>query len=348
MTQNVFIDANKIIQFGHAFDSAEASTLRDLIEVDILRVVTTDLTISEVAKRFAKVEMDKLQDICRPDLRVRAKRYLDLDIPEIDRDELRGRIFEEHHGRVVRFLREELRALVLNIDSVSPSQILDDYTHGRGMFSLSSKKDQFPDAFILAALLEGVSEINSLIILSGDHDFLPAVSNVAHVKLVENFERLLEVLGVAPAGDEALDLLDRFEAEFNDSVGEALQDYIIYSEDVEDGELEVQSVRDATLDRIRVYTSKKSKGTYLVYARVSCKAEVSFNHPDWESAIYDSEDKVLFPFETVEGEKEVDIDDVPFSFVFEYDRESDEATISNATVLGGAYVSATLYPPDWY
>ena len=38
------------------------------------------------------------------------------------------------------------------------------------------------------------------------------------------------------------------------------------------------------------------------------KADVSYNHPDWDTAMYESEDKVLIPFDDVHGDTEVEFE----------------------------------------
>jgi hypothetical protein len=46
----------------------------------------------------------------------------------------------------------------------------------------------------------------------------------------------------------------------------------------------------------------------LVVGRVKINATVSYTHPDWDTAMYDSEDKVLIPFDSVTGETEVSVE----------------------------------------
>src|SRR5688572_11633247 len=106
MPQRVFLDANKLIQFGHGLVGAEAKTLKELVDAGLVSVVTTDLTTREVAKRFAKQEMEKIQEVCKSEFRDRAKRYLGVDIPETSREDLWQRIFDEQMRIIDAFMRE--------------------------------------------------------------------------------------------------------------------------------------------------------------------------------------------------------------------------------------------------
>ncbi|MEG3190797.1 PIN domain-containing protein [Lysobacter sp. D1-1-M9] len=345
MPRKVFIDASKIIQFGHSLDNAEARTIVELCELGLVRLVTTDLTVAEVAKRFAKVEFEKVQDICRPDFRDRAQRYLDIELPSVERDALRKKIFDQQLLRVNDFVKAT-KASVLSIDDVRPSQVLGDYTHARGLFSAASKKDQFPDAFIFAALVGALEADEKLIIHAQDKDFGPAVKHLPNVSFVDAFEGLLSELGISMVDESVFDLVEANANAFEIPIGEALKQYIIHADDVEDGEMEVSEVGEVELDISRVYGAWED--TYLVYGTVSCKATVDYSHPDWESAIYDSEDKVLIPFGSVSGEAEVDLDKIPFSFEVEVDPDDKSLNVSAADVRGHGFITATLHPREWW
>lgn len=347
MKQRVFIDANQLIRFGHGLRSAEAMTLRELVEVGALELATTDLTIREVAKRFAKNDLEKLQEIHKADFRLRVKQYLGVDIPEVSREDLWQRAYDEHFGTVSNFFRR-LDAQILKIEAVSPMTVLEDYTHGRGLFSASSKKDQFPDAFIFEALKSSVSAERDLLVLSHDGDFKQACAGLAHIRHIGNFEELLGAVGIESVGEAEYALIERFEDMFREPVESVLQDHMIDADDVDDGEIEVISVEALTLDSLKVYRSTSAENTYLVYAKVSCKAEASFSHPNWDDAIWDSEDKVLIPFDTVEGVTEVEFENESFTFTFEYDPGSDKAKVSNPQLRGRGYIAASLYARDDY
>ena len=181
--QRVFVDANFWIQFGHNFSSAEAASLEELVELGIARVIVTDLTISEIAKRFTKHDFEKLELLAKKEVRDAAKRHLNHEIPVIDRDVLRQSIFDSHMREVSTQLRNRFKAIVLSIDSVKPSRILDDYTHSKGLFSASSKRDQFPDAFIFGAISTEAKENDSIIVLTGDGDFAEAAKNAENLQI---------------------------------------------------------------------------------------------------------------------------------------------------------------------
>ncbi len=56
----------------------------------------------------------------------------------------------------------------------------------------------------------------------------------------------------------------------------------------------------------------------LVIGTLKITALVEYEHPDWETAAYDSEDRILLPFDDISGETEVEFS-APFSMTIKCD-----------------------------
>ncbi|HDS1039283.1 TPA: DUF4935 domain-containing protein [Stenotrophomonas maltophilia] len=314
--QYVFVDANVWITWGQGFGKAEASTLAELVKHDLVILVTTDLTIMEIAKRFRNNDIAALEPLTKPDLQHAAQRYLKLKVPEFDREALRKSLFEHHMRAVSQDLAERFDAHVRSINSVKPTHILDQYTHGTGLFSASTKKDQFPDAFIFAVISKGVSAKRPLIVWSQDGDFSTACEKAEHITRVTSMPKLLRALGVMPEGEAVIQVFDDNPALFLHPLKAEIEECSIDVYDIDDADAEVLQVLEVvSIEVSALYQIGEGQDRYIGFAECHLRVELSFSHPDWESAMWDSEDKVAIPFHTVEGETQTEIDPFEFSFL---------------------------------
>ncbi|WOB26942.1 MULTISPECIES: PIN domain-containing protein [Xanthomonas] len=345
--KRVFVDANTWISWGYKFGRAEASTLQDLVEHGLVRVLVTDLTITEIAKRFTKIEFDKVEPLTKAELRTAAKRYLEIEVPEMDRDTLRRSIFNHQLEAVTDALKERFRVDVRGIDTVKPSTVLNDYTHGIGLFGPSAKKDQFPDAFIFAAIAATASIDVPVIVLSQDGDFTEACIKHEHITRVSTMPGLLEVLGLQPE-DKALMAVVEAEVElFEESMTDALADHTLDADDVEDAEVELlELLRIEDLEVRSLYRIIEGENTYIGFGHCSTELEVSYSHPDWDNAIWDSEDKRLIPIDTVEGKTSASTRNFAFSFLVDME-DGKPVSVYDCEVreTWGVYLSIQPYDP---
>lgn len=80
---------------------------------------------------------------------------------------------------------------------------------------------------------------------------------------------------------------------------------------------------------------------------MSVKANVSYTHPNWDEAMYDSEDKRLIPFEDVSGETEVTLD-VDVSMSIGVNEDGDPAEIEELRFRNSDFQYVELHPHDPY
>ncbi|AWH33946.1 PIN domain-containing protein [Stenotrophomonas sp. SAU14A_NAIMI4_8] len=313
--RRLFVDANIWIAWGQGFAKAEATTLTELINHGLVKLVSTDLTLMEIAKRFRNNDIAALDPLIKADLKHAARQYLQLEIPGFDRDKLRVQIFNHHLQKVKLAMFSQFQAEVRSIDNVKPSHVLEQYTHGTGLFGPSGKKDQFPDAFIFAAVSGDVSAEKPLIVWSQDGDFAIACEESGHITRVTSMPQLLDALGIKREDDAIQELFDSQPELFLTALQEELMGYSIDADDVPDANVELLEVLDViSINVTSVYRAGEGEGKYIGFGKCEVRAQVEFNHPDWDSAIYDSEDKVLIPLHSVEGETELDLG--PYSFTF--------------------------------
>lgn len=346
--QRVFVDANTWISWGYGFGKAEASSLQDLVEHGLVSVLVTDLTITEVAKRFTKIEFDKVDPLTKTELRTAAKRHLGIELPELDRDKLRQTIFKQQLDAVTVALKKRFKVDVRGIDTVKPSAVMNDYTHGTGLFGPSAKKDQFPDAFIFAAITATASEDSPLVVLSQDGDFTEACIQQKGITRVSNMSDLLEALGLQPENEAVITVVEADVELFEESMTEALADHMIDADDVVDAEVElVKLLRIEGLQVRSLYRITEGENTYIGFGQCSAELEVSYTHPDWENAIWDGEDKRLIPFETVDGKTEASTSAFAFSFLVDME-DGKPARVYDCEVRETWGVLLSLYRDEMY
>jgi hypothetical protein len=143
----VFLDANVVIRCGKPPGKPIIPRIVDLVEGGHVRVVTTDLTKTEIAKKHARSDLDEIGVLTKRRFRELTKQIVGVEIPELSAEELHRRLLERYSAEVERMF-SKLGATTLSIDSVAPSKIFDDYSKRRGLFTGEGKKDQFPDAFM--------------------------------------------------------------------------------------------------------------------------------------------------------------------------------------------------------
>ena len=75
---------------------------------------------------------------------------------------------------------------------------------------------------------------------------------------------------------------------------------------------------------------------------------MSYRHPDWETAIWDSEDKVAIPWDTLEGETEVSLE-INASLTISVDTKGNPEKIEELTFnYEGMALVIRLYSVDEY
>ena len=84
----------------------------------------------------------------------------------------------------------QLKAEIVSLDSVTPSEVFHDYVNDSGFFNPSSKPNQFADAFVFAAVAQDTTHDDPMIIVTRDNDFDEPVKRKAGTVLLKSIEEL--------------------------------------------------------------------------------------------------------------------------------------------------------------
>ena len=185
----VFMDANVVIQAGRPPGGPILARVKDLVEAGYITVLTTDLTVQEVAKKHAKNDYDLIKGVGSPHFRRVVEQVLGVGLPDTTKAKLEAKLIDNYRQSTQNMF-DGLAAKTLEIDGVKPSTVFDAYAAEEGFFGDKGKKNQFPDAFIFEALKMEAADAENVIIVSGDGDFEKPVSEQDNITLVKSLPEL--------------------------------------------------------------------------------------------------------------------------------------------------------------
>nr|CAD6416846.1 hypothetical protein REQ54_01628 [Rhizobium sp. Q54] len=342
----VFVDANVMIAAGKPPGGPEITRLADLVEADMIEILTTDLTITEIAKKHMDNDFQVVKDFAKPHVRRVLENVIATTIPALTKDEMRERLMVSYHRDTTRMFKR-LGAKTLSIDDVSPSVVFDDYARGAGFFAGDGKRDQFPDAFIFERLKAEATQEKPLIVVTSDGDYVSPVGKTENVELVRSLAELFTRLGLEFDPPQLDEFLEANKDILISRVNEEIESWGLMG-DVEDSEIDQVSVTNIEIAKLIAFKSVEAGDPVVVVAELEVVADVSFSHPDWDNASYDSEDKVLIPWDTVEGETEVTLS-IDVSISIESDEETGEpAAIEDISFRNDRFQYVVLHSPEDY
>ena len=290
----VYIDSNILIQQGKPPGGPLLKRIGDLAESEKIQVLTTDLTIQEVAKHHAKRDYELSKAYSSDRVREILNSALDTSLPDISSQELYEIILKQYMESVGEMM-SGLDATVLEIDSVKPTEVFDDYANNRGLFSGAAKKNQFPDAFISKALQQEATADSPVTIVSADKDF-DSVVEENKIQKVGKLEHVFASLGLTSSTPKFVEFGKYLQNTLPDHISSELENWGFIIIDVSLSSFEVTNLKS--------FGAISSGAPVLVTGDMVLSIEIWYQHPDWDGAIYDSEDKVLIPIESINGKME--------------------------------------------
>jgi hypothetical protein len=341
MTKKVFLDANVIIRAGRPPGGPLMQRVADLVKADLVSIITTNLTMTEVAKKHAENDFDVIKDVGRQHFRRLVQETTGVELPEVSKEKLRE-ILHHKYGKLTEDMFSKLRAKVLSIDDVKPTSVFDAYSTSQGFFSGQSKRDQFPDAFIFECLKPEATEETPLLLVSDDGDFVAPSKSEQHVTVLKSIPDLFTQLGFEIEAPAIFEYIDANMEKIRELLADELGNWELIPSDVEDAYVEQDWVELETLHSFSVFGQIGEERSILVVAKADMKVGVSYTHPDWATATYDSEDKVLIPvMEDISGETDVRVD-VEFSMTIAVDEEGKPAEIESVTFRNDRFMYIDL------
>ena len=339
--KKVFIDANIFIKAGKPPGGPLIKRLKDLADAGFIDVLTTNLTCQEVAKKYTESDYDVIKEVGRPHFRRLIKDVLGTKLPDINKTELKYKLTEIKNQSTEAMLIE-LNCEWLDIDNVKPSIVFSDYAAGERFFTSTGKKDQFPDAFIFECIKAEASREVPVIIVSEDGDFDKPVESEDHISLVKSLPDLFKTLGLQTDAPEVESFLTHHKDELIEAVDRELDNWGLVDE-VEDGEITEMDVTDVEIIELISFGPTEKENPILVVGQLSVNVNVSYTHPNWNEAVYDSEDKCYILFDYIRGVTDISIE-VDVSMSLMVDKDGTPNDINEMRFRSGEFQYIQLYP----
>jgi hypothetical protein len=343
--RTIFLDANVVIRAGRPPGRPLIPRVAELVDAGYVKVVTTDLTKTEIAKKHAGNDFEVIGELTKRRVRDLAIETFGVKLPEVSPAELHRMLLAKYQASVEEMFRS-LQAETLSIDSVKPSVVFDAYARKAGLFGDDAKKDQFPDAFIFEVLRAIATERDPLTIVSDDKDFAAAINDAEHITRLKSIADLFAELGLTIEG--APDVVNFIEHNLDgivDIVDNELNQWGLQVDDVEDAEIYESTVEGVTFINLRTFRTAGEGKDILVVGRVEMDVKVSYSHPDWDTATYDSEDGVLLPHHTVGGEKNLDVE-ADFNMTLKVDQHGKPTSIAEFSFDDDKFIWVSIGPND--
>src|ERR1700741_475017 len=342
--KKIFLDANVVIGMGKPPGGPLMTRLVELVKARFIEIITTDLSITEVAKKHAENDYEVVKEIGRPHFRNIVSNIFHVELPNKSKPEIRLDVLKSYQAANERMF-ETLDADVLKMDLVKPSSEFQYYSEKSGIFSGEAKKDQFPDAFILKCLKAEATEDDPITIISDDSDFDGVDEREEFIELLKSIPELFTDLGLEVEPPEIESFFEENKDRLIELIDKELSDTGLMVSDVEDADIEESTVTDVVIEDFAAFAPLRKGESVVVVGAAIVTATVSFSHPDWDMAMYDSEDKVLIPFDTVSGEKDVELE-VEFSMSLLTDDDGDIEQIEEFRFRKDNFLSVELRPSE--
>ncbi len=318
----IFLDANIIIGAGKPPAGPIIKSLSQLAKAGLVEIVTTDITISEVGRYFARKDFDVLKNVTKSRFRKLATNQFKIDFPEISTGELFDSLFKVSRAQTQRMFND-IGAKTLKVDDVKPTTVFEDYFLGRGVFGPEAKKEQFPDAFAFACVKAYADKVGLVMVVTSDGDFTAAIGGAPLLTLRKNIPELLGDIGeLVDVDPKLLAFVTDPDRDLATWFSDELQGWGLNVINPEDAEIYELSVVEVELHNVQSFGPIMPAAAHLLIGSAKMRVLANYEHPDWDSAMYDSEDKRLIPFESVSGESEIEIV-APFAMSVLVDEDSD-------------------------
>ncbi len=301
-TRYVFVDTQVFVASGFDYDSGRLGRARDYAQAGRIRLISTPITHEEIlsnVREALSIATGILQKL-REKGRVLAT-SLDPDFGVVFRSYNEDAIFDHLSARLSTF-EAETETSIIQISDASAEEVFRKYFSGSPPFS-EKKKSEFPDAFVIQALIAWCSRNDErLYVVSGDADMAEACADHEALVYVSSLEEIFELIAL---DDQAADIArSAVEGILPEIEAEAVTAFEYLGFYLEDQDGDVNSVRVTAISGgdLHIVDIEDEIVHFTWEVEVAFTADVSY--ADMSTAIYDSEDKVAYPWNYIETELE--------------------------------------------
>jgi hypothetical protein len=317
-TRHVFIDTSIFVGANFHYGSSSFKQLITLARENYLFIYLTSITIREVkAKIRERVETaHHAVQRCRKEamvLRHLPNNNFEALFKDFDAGTIENTLVQKFDAFI-----SEIRAITVPVESTSVEQVFDQYFSSFPPFGSGKKKNEFPDAFALAALNEWCNtKTEKIYVISTDSDMQAACEKHEALIGLISLEALLNIVATDDKllADFAESAFDHLQAEILTRIAKHFR-WLGFIIDDEEGEVEHAEAKDINItERYLIYVTERN-ASFQLGVRVDYVADVTYYDPD--SGIYDSEEGAMLYRETIDEKIERTVDlfvDLQISFL---------------------------------
>lgn len=307
-TRNIFIDTSIFISQNYNFKSATFGNLCRLAKTNKARVYLTDINIREVR---AHIEEDVSKAIqASSTFKKRAKILRNIESTPFKEffqniDDVIA--LESLYGQLDEFLTE-VGATILQTSEVSIDAIFDKYFEKKPPFGDGKKKSEFPDAFIIEALEAWCEKKEDRIyVVSEDHDLCSHCNTSGKLIFLS---KLAKFISLVEFHDEVLSpsvlsLVVQNRESIKKDISEAFCNEGFWIED-QDGDVNDVRVNNIEVEEMLLLKVDQNSAVLQVDVKTNFSADLTYD--DLDTASYDSEDKILIPWRTIDKTVEENVE----------------------------------------
>jgi hypothetical protein len=292
---DVFLDTSVFVSLNYNYANHLFVALRDRVIEGRARLVMPTSTIQEVKAHIkkARTDMRALRNVRSVNVAVL---FEDVDI-----EALASELVEAFDA----FLAQ-LKAEIVKVEDADTKHVFSLYFANTPPFGSGKKKFEFPDAFALSALNEWAVDCKvKLHVVSGDNDMQGIENSFPNLVTVQALEQFLNNVTfffdqLAPVAQRLIDV------NMSDILKALADDFGYLGFRLEDQDGDVDAIHVLGVDEPEKYLislhpcedDEPAEAHFELTTGVQYSAEVSYDNLD--TAAYDSEDKMLIPWEKVE------------------------------------------------
>lgn len=303
---NVFIDSSVFIGKNYHWGHPSFVALMEAVLNERANLLVTDVTIEEIKANIHE-DVGKASQALK---KIRATAKVLRNIPslnesvvfeDIDQTSITTQLVEQFEE----FLKD-VKVTTVPVAEADTKFVFDCYFKKSPPFGDGKKKSEFPDAFVLSTLSEWAESMQEdVIVVSQDSDMLGIERQFPRLSVIGSLEEFLSKVTsyfeeLSPTAQQLLEenlneIESRLEQEFQ------WLGFILADQDGDVNETRVTEVGGISAYLIALNHGKDgdpAKAQFELTTTIKFEADVSYDN--LETASYDSEDKVLIPWETIE------------------------------------------------
>ena len=327
---NVFVDTSIFRSSNFNINSKLFSIIQSLYKSKRVNLIITDITIEEIKANLSKVIGETESIIKQTRAKVGILRNLDSDDYKFLFEKFKTEeVYNQLIDKIMNYF-DQCDVEIIKATEIHSKRIFSDYFGGRPPFGGGKKKNEFPDAFVIAAIDEWAKKTgNKIYVVSGDQDFKDVQTinnNLIYLKSLKEFIELVL------SDDNVLvkfihDLIDHNRDKILAAIEKEIKQYEMVVMDADpDAEAFIEDASIIDLYNMAVIELSENEAT--VQANVHASLDIFVNCYDPDSWYKDSEDGTIYYWNKIEDTFEREMD-----FEVEFDIRFNKTDMDDIEIL---------------